>query len=341
MLNVAILGCGAITQKRHAPAIKGFPGACLYGVYDVDEKRGNDLAEQYGTRFFNDLESLLGDSAIDAVSICVPEYFHCKLAEQTFAAGKHVLLEKPMAMNAAEGRRIISAWEKSGKQLAMAFSQRCYPEHRLAKKLMAEEAVGKVLSYRTILANSGVEYSVVKQDMTGFYDRNLKNIGGVMLNVGCHRVDLMRYLFDTEFDKVFAFTPTMDKRFANGSLIDREDSAMITAKMKNGITGTMWSSWCNYGPTRVETEIFCSRGVILVFPDRVELLRSGSAPEQLIIKEEDKDPNGLLIVRAFLDTLINGAAPVTTGMDGLKCMKVLEAVGESHKKGRWVTLKNV
>jgi predicted dehydrogenase len=340
MLNIAILGCGAIAQKRHAPAISSFPGVRLYGVYDPDEKRARNLADQYGAQSFTVLESLLGDSDLDAVSICAPERFHCDLAERSFTAKKHVLLEKPMAMDAVEAGRIISAWKNSGKQFAMAFSQRCYPEHWLAKKLLGERVVGKVLSFRTILANPGVEYTVVKQDLRDFYDRNLKNIGGVMLSVGCHRVDLMRWLFDTDFEAVLASTPALDKHFANGELIDREDSAMIIARMKNGITGTIWSSWCNYGPGRVDTEIFGTGGAMSVFSDRVELFRSGSEKEIFPVKEEDRDPNGFLIVRAFLETLVKGTPLVATGMDGYLCMAVLAAIEESNREGRWAFPQN-
>jgi predicted dehydrogenase len=340
MLNIAILGCGAIAQKRHAPVISNFPGVRLYGVYDPDEKRARDLADRYGARPFTALESLLGDSALDAVSICAPERFHRDLSERSFAAGKHVLLEKPMAMDAAEAGRIISAWKNSGKQFIMAFSQRCYPEHRLTKKLLDEGAVGKILSFRTILANPGVEYTVVKQDLHDFYDRNLKNIGGVMLNVGCHRIDLMRWLFDTDFEAVLAFTPALDKRFANGELINREDSAMIIARMKNGIAGTIWSSWCNYGAGRVDTEIFGTGGAISVFSDRVELFRSRGEKEIFPVKEEDRDPNGFLIVRAFLETLVKGVPPVATGTDGYLCMAALAAIEESNREGRWAFPKN-
>jgi predicted dehydrogenase len=342
MVNIAILGCGAIAQKRHAPAISAFPGASFYAVYDPDETRARELAGQYSSvRAFTELAPLLADPDLDAVSICAPERFHRELAEKSFAAGKHVLLEKPMAMDAVEGRRILSAAEKSGKQFAMAFSQRCYPENLLAKKLIGEGAIGKVLSFRTILANNGAEYSVVKQELKHFYDRNLKNIGGLMLNVCCHRVDLTRFLFDTDFAEVFAFTPTLDKRFADGSLIDREDSAMITARMKNGISGTIWSSWCNYGAGRVDTEIFGSEGAVSVFPDRVELSRAGEETRRFEIKEEDRDPKGFKIVRAFLDTLINGAVPAATGTDGFLCMKTLQAIEESNKEGRWTSPDSV
>ncbi|MDR2080231.1 MAG: Gfo/Idh/MocA family oxidoreductase, partial [Treponema sp.] len=220
VLNVAILGCGAIAEKRHAPVISRFKGAALYGLYGPHENRIRELACHYeAVKIFTELEPLLVDPQVKAVSICAPEKFHCELAVKSLEAGKHVLLEKPMAMTVAEAEHIIAARNHAGTLLMIAFSQRCYPQHILARRLLREGAIGQPLSFRTILSNSGVEYAVIQQNTSDFYDRNLANIGGVMLNVGCHRIDLIRFLFDSDFLRVLAYTQAMDKHFSSGKLI--------------------------------------------------------------------------------------------------------------------------
>jgi predicted dehydrogenase len=203
--------------------------------------------------------------------------------------------------------------------------------------MLRDELIGRPLSFRTILANSGVEYTVAQQALGDFYDRNLKNTGGVMLNVGCHRVDLMRFIFDSDFSRVLAFTPTTDKRFADGGLIDREDTAMISAEMKNGVNGSFWITWCNYGPARAEAEFFGSAGFIRAGAEGVDLWR-GQECTHYSIPAEERDPHGFKIVENFLDVLVNGAVPVDSAVDGLECMRVLKAVEESNRKGGWAFL---
>ena len=102
-MNIAIIGCGAIANMRHAPAVDADPGAVLYAVCDPFRPNADALAEKYHTRAVYELDEILADPAVDAVIICTPERFHCANVVAALQAGKHVLCEKPLAMNPAEG----------------------------------------------------------------------------------------------------------------------------------------------------------------------------------------------------------------------------------------------
>ena len=335
MVGVGILGCGAVARKRHAPACQAHAGSEIVGFADTNVERATELATQYGTKAYLSLDAMLTDPAVNAVCVCVPERFHVDTTVRCLRAGKDVLLEKPMAMNLAESEEIARAWRESGRQLMIAFSQRFYAEHILARQLALDGEIGRIVSFRTFLSNPGAEYGVLNSG-TGFYDNRLKNIGGVMLNVGCHRIDLMRYLFNAEIAEVLAYTPALDKRFSNGDLIDREDHAMVTMKLSNGIAGTMWISWCNYGGTDVDTWIFGEQGTIRTCGGKHVFLNRRDGEEiRYDLSSTQADMNGWGVVNSFLDSIAAGEKTSITGEDGLACMRVLDAIEKSHQSGSW------
>lgn len=338
MPRVGIIGCGAIARKRQAPAVAKYPGVELAGFADVNKSMAEKMAEQYGAHSYRGMEDMLADPTVDAVCVCVPERFHVDVTIRCLEAGKDVLLEKPMAMNAEESQRIVEAWEKSQRRLMIAYSQRFYREHILAKELIQRGEIGRVFSFRTNLSNPGVEKAVYNSQ-SDFYDRRLESIGGVMSNVGCHRIDLIRYLFDAEIEELFACTPALDKRFSDGRLIDHEDHAMVTMKLSNGIYGTLWSSWCNYGAYEQGTVIFGDRGAIHTYEGGgVQVQRSDGGVLTYAVKHTPEDTNGWGVVDSFLDSLAKGGDTATNGYDGLACMRVLDAIERSAKERRWLSV---
>lgn len=333
-MNIAIIGCGAIAHKRHAPAVAAHPDANLYAVCDPVKANADSLAETYKAKAVYDIAQVLADPAVDAVIICTPERFHCANVVAALEAGKDVLCEKPLAMTAEEGRKIVDAWHKSGRQLMVAFGQRLSPEHQMAKKLLQEGRIGKPLAFRTTLAHAGAEYAGMGQPDADFYDKRLAGIGDVMLSVGCHRMDLVAYLFDSRISAVEAATPTLDKRYADGSLIHAADHAMINTELENGVVGSVWISWCDYGARERSTVIYGTEGTMEVCagPGVVIHRRDGESGAYEAASTAD---NWLDITRHFVDVLNGKAQPVCDGSDGLACMLALEAVrtsGSEHKR---------
>lgn len=339
-MNIAIIGCGAIARNRHAPAVRAHPGAELYAVCDPVRESADALAAAYETRARYDLNDVLQDAAVDAVIICTPERFHCANVIAALQAQKDVLCEKPLAVNAQEGEAILQAWQISGRKLMVAFSQRLYEEHRLAKKLLGESAIGKPIAFRTALAHRGAEYAALETPASDFYDRQLSGIGDVMLSVGCHSVDLVAYLFDSAITAVSARTPTIDKAYADGTPIAAADHAMLTVELENGLSGTLWVSWCDYGAPERTTLIYGAEGTMSVGgrPGVVVRKRDGSTRTYEIAQNPKE---GQAITHHFINMLNGSEAPICDGRDGQTCLLVMEAVKQSDREGRWVAVKKL
>ncbi len=327
-MNIAIVGCGAIAKMRHAPAVFSDPDAVLYAVCDPFRENADALAGEYQTKAVYDITDVLSDPNVDAVIICTPERFHCDHVVAALNAGKDVLCEKPLAMNPEEGRRIIKAVEKSGRRLMVAFAQRLNDEHVLAKSLLEQGVIGKPLAFRTVLAHRGVEYATIDQPSPDFYDRKLAGIGDVMLSVGCHRVDLIPYLFDSPIKAVDALTAAIDKRFSDGSLINAPDHAMINAELENGMVGTIWISWCDYGRTERQTMVYGTEGTMRIYEEPGIVVHTRSGEKKTY--EVHPDPNGWqAITHHFIGVLNGKEKPVCDGYDGLNCLLVMDAVKRS------------
>src|SRR6266849_4367327 len=140
MLNWIVIGIGDIVTRRVIPAIQSEPRSSLYGLVTRDPAK----APKYdNTRVWGSLDEALADPEVHAVYIGTPVFLHAPQTIQSLRAGRHVLCEKPMAMNAAEARSMVLASEESGRTLGVAYYRRTYPKLQRAKQLLAAGAIGK------------------------------------------------------------------------------------------------------------------------------------------------------------------------------------------------------
>jgi 1,5-anhydro-D-fructose reductase (1,5-anhydro-D-mannitol-forming) len=139
MLNWIVIGIGDITIRRVIPAIQAEPRSTLYGVVTRDPAK----AARYGVRAWLTLDEALTDSAVQAVYVAAPVFLHAPQTMQALRAGKHVICEKPMAMNEAEARTMVQVAEECGKLFGVAYYRRCYPKVQRAKQLLQQGAIGK------------------------------------------------------------------------------------------------------------------------------------------------------------------------------------------------------
>ena len=135
MLNWLVIGIGDITTRRVIPGIQAEQRSQLYGIVTRDPTKA---AANPNAHFWSSLEAALVDPAIHAVYVASPVFLHASQTIQSLKAGKHVICEKPMAMNEAEARTMVRAAEESGKTLGIAYYRRCYPKVQRAKQLMEQ-----------------------------------------------------------------------------------------------------------------------------------------------------------------------------------------------------------
>lgn len=339
-IGVAVAGCGQIARTRHIPEYEANPHTDIIGFFDADPTRAEEMARQHGGCVYPSFEALLADSRVEAVSICTPNWLHGSHTMQALRAGKDVLCEKPMASTVAEAEEMIRVQKETGRILMLGHNQRLVRTHIRAKELLDVGAIGRILSVQTNFKHSGPESWSVERGSTWFFSKSKANFG-VLGDLGSHKLDLVRYLLGDEIQSVFATLQTLDKRDAEGKLIDLEDNAICVFKTRSGIPGTMIVSWTNYGVEDNSTIIYGTNGTMKIFAseldDIVVDLRDGTSARHHVGRMST-NTNQLSsgIIDAFADTILHGTEPPVTGLDGRNTLACLEAARQSSAVGGWV-----
>jgi 1,5-anhydro-D-fructose reductase (1,5-anhydro-D-mannitol-forming) len=228
MINWLVVGIGDITTRRVIPAIQAEPRSHLYGVVSRDEARGKAVAE----RAWTDLDAALADPAIDAVYVGTPVALHAPQTIASLRAAKHVLCEKPVAMNYAEASGMTEIARESGKVFGVAYYRRTYPKIQRARQLIAQGAIG-----RPVLAEANHHSELPAQGAfrSWLLDPKLAG-GGPLFDVASHRIDLFNYLFgkpvrvSAQLSNVVHQAPV-------------EDNATVLIEYENGVRGIVDVRW--------------------------------------------------------------------------------------------------
>jgi predicted dehydrogenase/threonine dehydrogenase-like Zn-dependent dehydrogenase len=201
-MSVALVGSGGLARWAHLPNLKKIPGVKLRAVHSASGARGKSYAKRFGAEYCcTDYEEILKDPAIDAVIITSRNQHHAAQAAGALRAGKHVFVEKPMAITEAECDDILDAVRQSGKQLTVGFNRRFAPFYLAVKKTLAKRNGPAVLSCR-----------VNSPGISGSYWMADPSIGGAILGEACHFIDLMYWLLESEPVSVSAYSlPTGQK----------------------------------------------------------------------------------------------------------------------------------
>lgn len=339
-IRVGILGCGMITQKRHAPEYAENENTEIAGFYDNQEERATGLVLKYGGKVYLSVEDMLGDPSIDAISVCLPNHLHAPVTIAALQAGKHVLCEKPMALTMEESGEMLEVAEKTGKVLMIGHNQRLLPAHRKAKEVLKEGQLGKPLFFQSNFKHSGPEnWSINHSRSTWFFSEAQAHFG-VFGDLGSHKLDILRFLTDSEVDEIMTTAFTLDKRYPDDRLISLEDTAMSLIRMKNGLNGSMNVSWCNYGSEDNSTVIYCERGVMKIY---------GDFPEDMILQMKDgskityevggiaTNSNQLRsgVIDEFAAAIKEGRKPLISGLDGYNTLAVIVAGLKSSSTRQW------
>jgi len=198
---MALIGCGAIARyhldgiKEHAPQIQ------ITAVVDLDAEKANTYAAETGAQAFTSLELALDQGDFDAVDILLPHDLHEKIALQCFAAGKHVLLEKPMAPDLEACERILQAAAKNDQVFMVAENSQYWPEVVKARQLIQDGAIGEIITARAAFVMEFDPYWF-KEDRPWRYDVS-RTGGGVTIDGGSHWIRPLR-LWLGEIDEVIA-----------------------------------------------------------------------------------------------------------------------------------------
>ena len=343
-IKVGIIGCGKIAQVRHIPEYAANPNAEVYGFYDINVARAEELAKKYGGKAYASYEELLADPQIEAVSVCAANHAHAEISIAALKAGKHVLCEKPMAVTLEECEAMVAAAKEAGKYLMIGQNQRLAKAHAKAKELIEQGAIGKVLTFRTIFGHGGPEtWSIDPGSNVWFFDKT-KAAMGAMADLGIHKTDMIQYVLGTKIVKTQAVLTTLDKRDATGSLIGVDDNAICIYQMENGVIGTMTASWTYYAAEDNTTVIYGTKGELRLYDDpkySVQQINSDGTRIDYQIDQIQTNDNQTAsgVIDLFVDCLVEQKEPEISGANVLHAMKAVFASIESSAKGCAVEVK--
>lgn len=343
MLNIGIIGCGKIAQVRHIPEYRRNGDAQIIAYYDYSFERAEEMAKQYGGTACASVEELLAMPEIEAVSICTPNAFHAQISIQALQAGKHVLCEKPMAVTLEECEKMAAAARESGRFLMIDMNQRLAKAHVFARKMIREGQIGRIISFRTTFGHGGPEtWSITPGKDVWFFDRK-KAAMGAMADLGVHKTDLIGFLTGERVIATTAHLATLDKTYADGSLIGVDDNAICIYEMTGGIIGTMTASWTYYGAEDNSTVLYGTEGIMRIYDDpnhSVVIIRKNGAKEYFDLEQiqtNDKQTSSG-VIDLWIDCLKNNRAPEISGESALSAMRAVFASIRSSEEGRRVEI---
>jgi len=305
-VNWLVVGIGDITRKRVIPAIQGETRSSLRGFVTRDAKK----ADAYpGTRAWSSVEEALGaDPEIDAVYVVSPVVFH---AAQTIAAlrvGKHVLCEKPVAMNVAEATAMVEAARQAGKLFGVAYYRRCYPKLIRAKELIAKGAIGQ-----PVFAE-GIYHGWLESEERGWLRDPKMAGGGPLYDVASHRIDALNFLFGK---------PERATGLRSNALHDLqvEDSATAVIGYAGGVHAVVDARW-NSRVSRDEFRAVGSEGEIAMTALNGPSLRWPGGEENLPVASNVHRP----LIENFVGAVLDGTPLVCPGEEAVWTDWVTEQV---------------
>lgn len=332
LTRIGLIGAGRIAQLFHLPILARLTDARLVAVADPDADRltaARRLAP--AARCFADYRDLLTQADAEAVVICAPPALHAETAIAAFEAGRHVYLEKPLATNLADGRRVVAAWQRAGTTGMIGFNFRFHPLYRRAKALIDAGRSGSILGARSVLVSAARTLPPWKQTRaTG---------GGALLDLASHHVDLARYLLDQPFESV---TATLESRRSE------DDTAALQLRLRSGAIAQIFCAIGSADDHRFE--IYAERGRIAI--DRtmthVEYLESSLRGFRLhrlqaglrlidprnLLRSPGAEPSFALALGAFVDAARTGRAIQPDLLDGYRSLAVIVAAEEAARSGR-------
>jgi predicted dehydrogenase len=315
-LKWGLIGCGDIARKRIAPALRDLSNSELVAVCRADSSRAEAFAHEFGaSKWYGAWQELVADPEIDAVYVATPVHLHAEQAIAAAAAGKHVLCEKPMALNVAECDRMLEAAASSGVHLGVAYYRRFYPVLMRVGELLRTGAIGRPV----LVQMNAFEWFDPGPDhpRRWLLDRP-RSGGGPLFDFGCHRIELLTHLFGT-VDKV--------RGLGGQALFDREveDTATAILEFTGGMQAVLSVTHAAREPQDTLT-IFGSQGTI-------EIPELNAGKLNLLTPEGDRTETHpppanlhLPLIDDFARAVIGGRTPEVDGHTGRETARLVEEI---------------
>ena len=265
LIKVGIIGCGGIANGKHMPALKKVADCEMVAFCDIIPERAEKAAKEYGTpdaKVYVDYKELLKDPQIEVVHVCTPNRSHSFITVDALHAGKHVMCEKPMAINSAEAKKMLDAAKETGKKLTIGYQSRFRNDSQFMKQEAEAGTFGEIyFAKATALRRRAVP-------TWGVFLNEYEQGGGPLIDIGTHALDLTLWMMNNYKPKYCVGTTyhKLNKDTEQGNAWGNwdpekftvEDSAFGFVVMENGATIILESSWAlNLLDTREAVTTIC------------------------------------------------------------------------------------
>ena len=345
-LGIGLVGCGRVSQQRHLPALQRLPDVRVVAVADIDRLRLAQVADQFGiTQRYTEYQQLVNDPAVEAVAVCVPAHSHVDIALAALDAGKHLFVEKPMALSLDDCDRLMQRARQARGRTMVGFNLRW---HRLLRRTRETIQQGALGSLKLVHVSITSRFGENEPEWMALRERG----GGVFLELGVHCFDLWRFLLQTEVEEVCAMR--------QGGVWE-DETATVSAHLANGVLATAVVSK-GTGESN-EVEIFGQDGRLVISNyrfDGFQVSPSWSYPGSLRARARSlaglvRDaPQVVSTVRQggdyvasyhaewrhFVGCVQHDLTPECTLEDGRRALQIALAAIESATVGRAVTVSH-
>lgn len=352
-IKVGIIGCGGIANGKHMPALKSLDNVEIVAFCDVVRERAEAAKEKFGTpesAVYTDYQEMLKDESIVTVHVCTPNRSHSFITVDALHAGKHVICEKPMAINAAEAKKMLDAAKETGKILTIGYQNRYRQDSLYLKRACENGDLGDIYYARALALRRRAVPT------WGVFLNEYEQGGGPLIDIGTHALDLTLWMMDNYKPKMVVgsvFKKLGDQKEAGNAWGDWdpeeytvEDSAFGYIVMENGATISLESSWAlNVLDCQEASTLLCGTKAGADMKDGLRF--NGVRYNKQYVEKPDMNGGGVAFYdaagsgtpqeieqRIFYSAVEKGTELVVKPEQAYVVTQILEAIYESAKTGK-------
>jgi predicted dehydrogenase len=342
-LRVGVVGLGW-TGEEHTKAYQQIPGVQVVALAGLEQERGKELSARYNIPdYYASYEELIARADIDAVSVCVPNYLHAPIGLAALESGKHVLCEKPLALNAGEAETMVEAARQAGKVLQVVFNHRRRGDVQVLKQHIDEGGLGRIYYAKAYwVRRSGIP------GLGSWFTSKKMAGGGPLIDLGVHVLDMAMYLLGEPHVRTVSAATYAELgprgrggrtygsiKFSQGTATayEVEDLATAFIRLEGGVTLLLEASWAGYsgagddfgvvlfgteGGAHIDVRNYNYEHTLKIFSD-VAGVPADIAPHVT------RGEGHLGVVREFIRRVRTGEELISGGLEGLRRARIIDA----------------
>jgi len=352
IVRLAMIGCGGIANGKHLPVLAKMKNVELVAFCDIDIEAAKSSCERFGAegaKTYVNYKDLLEDNSIEVVHVCTPNRSHSFITVDALEAGKHVMCEKPMAINYAEAKKMLDAAKRTGKKLTIGYQNRFREDSTLLHKMCANDELGEIYYAKA--------HAIRRRNVPtwGVFLKAEEQGGGPLIDIGTHALDLTLWMMNNYKPKYVVGNSY--RKLANQEMQGNkwgkwdpteftvEDSAFGFITMENGATILVEASWALNSLEIGEAEtLLCGTKAGADMNDGLKInliehdehvTKEMSFDKKAIAFFGDKKINPAEVeAKLWIEAIINDTPPLVKPEEAIVVTQILDAIYESAKTGK-------